>query len=148
LLELLELLNGPDNLKNMRELKNVGVIRVITKTVSGLLFLRAYPNLMVAITAIKAQIVGFSVISDLLFCGVGGEYLKVSAELLAVLVVLTLIIRIKLHRVITGGGIRGCLELLRLRDLVREIGLVLELRVLVFTDIMLGFFYVIVSVIK
>jgi hypothetical protein len=142
------LLNEPGDLGNMRELGNVGVIRIITKTVSGLLFLRACSNLMVAITAIEAQIVGFSVISDLLFCGVGGGYLKVSAGLLAVLVVLTLIARIKLHRVITGGGVRGCLGLLRLRDLVREVGLVLGLRVLVFTDIMLGFFHVIVSVVE
>jgi hypothetical protein len=103
---------------------------------------------MVTITAIKAQIVGLSIISDLLFCGVGGGYLKVSAGLLAVLVVLTLIARIKLHRIITDGGVRGCLGLLRLRDLVQEVGLVLGLRVLVFTDIMLGFFYVIVSVVE
>jgi hypothetical protein len=116
--------------------------------VSGLLFFRACSNLMVAITAIKVQIVGFSVISDLLFCGVGGGYLKVSAGLLAVLVVLTLIARIKLHRIVTGGGVRGCLEFLRLRDLVRKVGLVLELRILVFTDIMLGFFYIIVSVME
>jgi hypothetical protein len=132
----------------MRELGNVGVIRVITKTVSGLLFFRACSNLMVAITAIEAQIVGLSVVSDLLFRGVGGGYLKVSAELLAVLVVLMLIARIKLHRVITGGGVRGCLEFLKLRDLVREVGFVLGLRVLVFTNIMLGFFHVIVSVME
>jgi hypothetical protein len=142
------LLDGPNDLGDMRGLGNVGVIRVIIKTVSGLLFLRAYPNLMVAITAIEAQIVGFSVVSDLPFRGVGGGYLKVSAGLLAVLVVLTLIARIKLHRIITGGGVRGCLGLLRLRDLVREVGLMLELRVLIFTNIMLGFFHVIVSVMK
>jgi hypothetical protein len=81
----------------MRELRNVSIIRVITKTVSGFLFLKAYSNLMVAITAIKAQIVGLSIISDLLFRGVRGGYLKVSAGLLAVLVVLTLIARIKLY---------------------------------------------------
>jgi hypothetical protein len=132
----------------MRKLGNVGVIRVIIKTVSGLLFFRACSNLMVAITAIEAQIVGFSVVLDLLFRGVGSGYLKVSAGLLAVLVILTLIARIKLHRVIIGGGVRGCLGLLRLRDLVREVGLVLGLRVLVFTDIMLGFFHIIVSVVK
>jgi hypothetical protein len=142
------LLNGPGNLGNMRELGNVNIIRVIIKTVSGLLFFRARLNLMVAITAIKAQIVSLSIVSDLLFCGVGGGYLKVSAGLLAVLVILTLIARIKLHRVITGGGVRGCLGLLRLRDLVRKVGLVLELRVFVFIDIMLGFFHVIVSVMK
>jgi hypothetical protein len=143
------LLNGPGNLGDIRELKNVGVIRVITKTVSGLLFLRARSNLMVAITAIEAQIVvGLSVVSDLFFRGVRGGYLKVSAGLLAVLVVLTLIARTKLHRVITGGGVRGCLGLLRLRDLVREVGLVLGLRILVFIDIMLGFFHVIVSVVE
>jgi hypothetical protein len=84
----------------------------------------------------------------LFFCGVEGGYLKISAGLLVVLVVLTLIARIKLHRIIIGGGVRGCLGLLRLRDLVQEIGLVLGLRVLVFTDIMLGFFYIIVSVMK
>jgi hypothetical protein len=88
------------------------------------------------------------VVSDLLFRSVGGEYLKVSAGLLAVLVVLTLIARIKLHRVVINGGVRECLELLRLRDLVREIGLMLGLRVLVFTNIMLGFFHVVVSIIK
>jgi hypothetical protein len=147
-LELLGLLDGLGDLKDMRELGNVGVIRVIIKTVSGLLFFRAYSNLMVAITAIKAQIVGLSVVSDLLFRSVRGGYLKVSAGLLAVLVVLTLIARIKLHRIITGGGVRGCLGLLRLRNLVRKVGLMLELRILVFTNIMLGFFYVIVSVIK
>jgi hypothetical protein len=48
------LLNEPGDLGDMRELGNVGVIRVITKTVSGLLFLRACLNLMVAITAIEA----------------------------------------------------------------------------------------------
>jgi hypothetical protein len=142
------LLDGPDDLGDMRELENVGIIRIIIKTVSGLLFLKACSNLMVAITAIKAQIVGFSIISDLFFCGVGGGYLKVSAGLLAVLVVLTLIARIKLHRVITGGGVRGCLGLLRLRNLVRKIGLMLKLRILVFTNIMLGFFHVIVSVME
>jgi hypothetical protein len=98
---------------------------------------------MVAITAIKAQIVGLSVVSDLLFRGVGGGYLKVSAGLLAVLVVLTLIARIKLHRIITSGGVRGCLGLLRLRNLVRKIGLMLKLRILVFTNIMLGFFHIV-----
>jgi hypothetical protein len=103
---------------------------------------------MVAITAVKAQIISFSVVSDLLFRGVKGGYLKVSAGLLAVLVILTLIARIKLHRVIIGGGVRGCLRLLKLRDLVREIGLILGLRVLIFTDIMLGFFHVIVSVME
>jgi hypothetical protein len=132
----------------MRELGNVNIIRVIIKTVSGLLFLRACSNLMVAITAIKAQIFGLSVVSDLLFRGVGGGYLKVSAELLAVLVVLTLIACIKLHQIIISGGVRGCLGLLKLQDLVREVGLMLGLRVLVFTDIMLGFFHIIVSVIK
>jgi hypothetical protein len=142
------LLNGLGDLGDMRKLENVGVIRVIIKTVSGLLFFRARSNLMVAITAIKAQIVGLSVISNLLFCGVRSGYLKVSVGLLAVLVVLTLIARIKLHRVIIGGGVRGCLELLRLRDLVREVGLVLGLRILIFTDIMLGFFHVIVSVVE
>jgi hypothetical protein len=54
LLELLGLLNEPGNLEGMQKLENVGIIRVITKTVSGLLFLRARSNLMVAITAIKA----------------------------------------------------------------------------------------------
>jgi hypothetical protein len=103
---------------------------------------------MVAITAIKAQIVSLSVVSDLLFCGVAGGYLKVSAGLLAVLIVLTLNACIKLHRIITGSGVRGCLGLLRLRDLVRKVGLMLELRILIFTNIMLGFFHVIVSVIK
>jgi hypothetical protein len=132
----------------MRELKNVDVILVITKTVSGLLFLRVRPNLIIAITAIKAQIVSFSVVSDLLFRNVGGGYLKVSAGLLAVLVILTLIARIKLHRIITGGGVRACLELLRLRDLVRKIGLMLRLRVFIFTNIILGFFHVIVSVME
>jgi hypothetical protein len=132
----------------MRELENVGIIRIITKTVSGLLFLRVCSNLMVAITAIKAQIIGLSVVSDLLFRSVRNGYLKVSAGLLAVLIVLTLIARIKLHQIIIGGGVRGCLGLLRLRDLVRKIGLVLKLRILVFTNIMLGFFYVIVSVME
>jgi hypothetical protein len=132
----------------MRKLKNVGIIQIIIKTVLGLLFFSARSNLMVAITAIKAQIISLSIVSDLLFCGVRSGYLKVSAELLAVLVILTLIARIKLHQVITGGGVRGCLGLLRLRDLVREVGLVLELRVLVFTNIMLGFFYAIVSVME
>jgi hypothetical protein len=74
--------------------------------------------------------------------------LKVSAGLLAVLVVLTLIARIKLHRIITGGGVRGYLEFLKLWDLVQEVGLVLELRVLIFTDIMLGFFHIIVNVVE
>jgi hypothetical protein len=142
------LLDGLGDLGDMRELGNVGVIRVITKTVSGLLFFRARSNLMVAIIAVKAQIVGFSVISDLFFRGVGGGYLEVSAGLLAVLVVLMLIARIKLYRVIINGGVRGCLGLLRLRDLVRKVGLVLELRVLVFINIMLGFFHVIVSVME
>jgi hypothetical protein len=132
----------------MRKLGNVSVIRVITKTVSGFLFFRARSNLIVAITAIKAQIVGLSIVSDLLFRGVRGGYLKVSARLLAVLVVLTLIARIKLHRIIIGSGVRGCLGLLRLRDLVREIGLILELRVFVFINIMLGFFHIIVSVME
>jgi hypothetical protein len=135
-------------LENIRKLGNVGIIQIITKTVSGLLFFRAYSNLIVAITAIKAQIVNLSVISDLLFRDIGGGYLKISAELLAVLVVLSLIARIKLHRIITDGGVRGCLGLLRLRDLVREIRLMLGLRVLIFTNIMLGFFHVIVSVVK
>jgi hypothetical protein len=146
LLALLGLLNGPNDLGDMRKLGNVGIIRVITKTVSGFLFFRARSNLMVAITAVEAQIVSLSVVSDLLFRGVRGGYLKVSAGLLAVLVILTLITRIKLHQIIIGGGVRGCLGLLRLRDLVQEIGLVLELRILIFTDIMLGFFHVIVSV--
>jgi hypothetical protein len=115
----------------MRKLGNVNIIRVITKTVSDLLFFRARLDLMVVIIAIKAQTVGLSVISDLLFRGVRSGYLKVSAGLLEVLIVLTLIARIKLHRIIISGGVRGCLGLLRLRDLVREIGLVLELRILV-----------------
>jgi hypothetical protein len=132
----------------MRELGNVSIIRVIIKMVSGLLFFRARSNLIVAIIAIKAQIVGLLIISDLLFRGVGGGYLKISAGLLAVLVILTLIARIKLHWIIINSGVRGCLGLLRLRDLVREVRLVLELRILVFTDIMLGFFYVIVSVVE
>jgi hypothetical protein len=81
----------------MRELGNVGIIRVITKTVSGFLFFRARSNLIVAIIVIKAQTVGLLIVSDLLFCGIRSGYLKVSAGLLAVLVVLTLIARIKLH---------------------------------------------------
>jgi hypothetical protein len=103
---------------------------------------------MVVITAVEIQIIGLSVVSDLLFRGVRDGYLKVSAGLLAILVVLTLIARIKLYRIITGGGVRGCLRFLRLRDLVRKVGLMLGLRVLIFIDIMLGFFYVIVSVME
>jgi hypothetical protein len=148
LLELLELLNGLNDLKDMRELRNVGIIQVIIKTVSGFLFFRACLNLIVAITAVKAQIVGFSVVSDLLFCDFKGGYLKVSAGLLAVLVTLTLIACIKLHRIIISSGVRECLELLKLQNLVRKVGLMLELRILVFTDIMLGVFHIIVSVIE
>jgi hypothetical protein len=48
------LLNEPDDLGDMRELGNVGVIRVIIKTVSGFLFFRARSNLIIAITAVEA----------------------------------------------------------------------------------------------
>jgi hypothetical protein len=81
--------------------------------VSGFLFFRARLNLMVATTTVEAQIVSLLVIFNLFFYGVGGGYLKVSAELLAVLVILTLIARIKLHRIIISGGIRACLELFK-----------------------------------
>jgi hypothetical protein len=124
----------------MRKLKSVSIIQVIIKTILGLLFFRAYLNLMVAITAIKAQTVGLSVVLDLFFRGVKGGYLEVSAGLMAVLVILTLIARIKLHWIITNSGIRGCSRLLKLRDLVRKVGFMLELRVFVFTDTMLDFF--------
>jgi hypothetical protein len=64
----------------MRKLKNIAVIQVITKPVLGFLFFRARSNLMVAIIAIKAQIISLSVVSDLLFRDCRFKFVKYAAS--------------------------------------------------------------------